>query len=90
LDESASQAKRGVVNKVNEAYKLRQQDYFGTDVKISHKKNNKHYIQEWALDIQNVFNAQNILNQIWNPKTGNHVTNYQIGLFLVSFSRIYF
>jgi hypothetical protein len=90
IDESASQAKGDVVYKESEAYESRQQDYFRTDIKISYKKNSKKFTQEWALDIQNIFNTQNVLNQTWNPKTGTLDTNYQIGLFPVPFYRIYF
>jgi hypothetical protein len=90
IDEEASQAKGDVVYNESEAYESRQQDYFRTDIKISYKKNSKRFTQEWALDIQNVFNTQNVLNQTWNPKTGTLDTNYQIGLFPVPFYRIYF
>lgn len=90
IDESASQVKGDVVYKESEAYESRQQDYFRTDIKISYKKNSKKFTQEWALDIQNIFNTQNVLNQTWNPKTGTLDTNYQIGLFPVPFYRIYF
>lgn len=90
IDEEASQSKGDVVYNESEAYESRQQDYFRTDIKISYKKNSKRFTQEWALDIQNVFNTQNVLNQTWNPKTGTLDTNYQIGLFPVPFYRIYF
>lgn len=90
IDETASQVKGDVVYKESEAYESRQQDYFRTDIKISYKKNSKKFTQEWALDIQNIFNTQNVLNQTWNPKTGTLDTNYQIGLFPVPFYRIYF
>jgi hypothetical protein len=90
INEQASQANGEEVFDYNNAYKDRQQDYFRTDIKISYKKNSKKFAQEFALDIQNVFNTQNVLNQTFNPKTGQVDTNYQIGLFPVPFYRIYF
>ncbi len=72
------------------AYQSRQKDFFRTDIKISFKKNSKRFTQEWALDIQNLFNTQNILQQNWNPQTKKLQTDYQIGLFPVPFYRIYF
>jgi hypothetical protein len=70
INEQASQANGKEVFDYNNAYKDRQQDYFRTDIKISYKKNSKKFAQEFALDIQNVFNTQNVLNQTFNPKTG--------------------
>ncbi|OYU95400.1 MAG: TonB-dependent receptor [Bacteroidetes bacterium B1(2017)] len=90
IDETASKQNGYAVYDEKNAYKDRQQDYFRTDIKISFKKNSKRFTQEWALDIQNVFNTQNILNQTWNTKTLSMDTNYQIGLFPVPFYRIYF
>jgi hypothetical protein len=90
INEQASQANGEEVFDYNNAYKNRQQDYFRTDIKISYKKNSKKFAQEFALDIQNVFNTQNVLNQTYNPKTGQVDINYQIGLFPVPFYRIYF
>ncbi|MCF8426879.1 MAG: TonB-dependent receptor [Bacteroidia bacterium] len=90
IDQTASIAKGDVVYDYAKAYQDRQQDFFRTDIKISFKKNSKRFTQEWALDIQNVFNTQNVLNQTWNPRTGTLDTNYQIGLFPVPFYRIYF
>jgi selenocysteine-specific translation elongation factor len=90
INEQASQANDEEVFDYSNAYKDRQQDYFRTDIKISYKKNSKKFAQEFALDIQNVFNTQNVLNQTYNPKTGQVDTNYQIGLFPVPFYRIYF
>lgn len=90
VNEEASKAMGDIVFNEKDAYTNRQKDYFRTDVKISFKKNSKRFTQEWALDIQNVFNTQNVLNQTWNPQTASLQTNYQIGLFPVPFYRIYF
>ncbi|MFY8190938.1 MAG: TonB-dependent receptor [Bacteroidia bacterium] len=90
VDELASQQKGDVVYKELEAYTNRLPAFFRTDFKISYRQNAKKYTQEFALEIQNIFNTQNVLNQIWNPATGSLQTNYQIGFFPVPFYRIYF
>jgi len=72
------------------AYRNRMPDYFRTDIRISYKINGKKVTQEWALDIQNVFNTQNIYTQQFNPQTGNMENIYQIGIFPVPLYRIYF
>jgi hypothetical protein len=90
VDELASQQKGDVVYKELEAYANRLPAFFRTDFKISYRQNAKKYTQEFALEIQNIFNTQNVLNQIWNPATGSLQTNYQIGFFPVPFYRIYF
>lgn len=72
------------------AYKDRFEDYFRTDIRISYKKNGKRITQEWALDVQNVFNTQNVLTQQYNPRTGKMEKEYQIGIFPVPLYRIYF
>jgi hypothetical protein len=90
IDEIASKASGGVVFKENLAYQNRLPDFFRTDFKISFRQNAKRFTQEFAIEIQNIFNTQNVLNQIWNPATGSMQTNYQIGFFPVPFYRIYF
>jgi hypothetical protein len=90
IDEIASKASGGVVFKENLAYQNRLPDFFRTDFKISFRQNTKRFTQEFAIEIQNIFNTQNVLNQIWNPATGSMQTNYQIGFFPVPFYRIYF
>lgn len=72
------------------AYQNRLPDYFRTDIRISYKINGKKITQEWALDVQNLFNTQNILTQQFNPQTGTMVNLYQIGIFPVPLYRIYF
>ncbi|MBX7205872.1 MAG: TonB-dependent receptor [Bacteroidia bacterium] len=69
---------------------LKYKDYFRTDIRVGFKKNGKKITQEWALDIQNVFNTQNILTQQYNLRTGKVEKQYQIGIFPVPLYRIYF
>jgi len=46
--------------------------------------------QEWSLDLQNVFNTQNIFSQDYNQRTNQIVTKFQQGFFPVTTYRILF
>jgi hypothetical protein len=72
------------------AYEQRNPSYFRTDFRISFRKNSRRIAQEWALDVQNIFNTQNLLIRQWNYLTGKMENLYQIGIFPVPFYRIYF
>lgn len=90
LDEDRSRFEgREVINK-DLIYTDKIKDFFRTDLRIGFKKNGKRVTQEWAIDIQNVFNIQNVLTRQFNPKTGTVETLYQIGIFPVPFYRIQF
>ncbi len=72
------------------AYATRQKDFFRTDLRIGFKKNGKRVTHEWAIDIQNILNIQNVLTSQYNQKTGNIETFNQIGIFPVPFYRLQF
>lgn len=72
------------------AYEDRRKDYFRTDIKISYRMNRKRATHELSLDIDNVFNTQNIWQEIYDPKTGSVKTEYQLGLFPVPLYRLTF
>lgn len=90
INEAASRAEGDVVYELEKAYQNRLPNFFRSDFKLSFRQNTKRFTQEFAIEIQNIFNTQNVLNQIWNPATGSMQTNYQIGFFPVPFYRIYF
>lgn len=90
IDEAQSVVKRERVLIEDRAYEKRLKDFFRTDIRIAFKKNGKRITQEWALDVQNIFNTQNILTQQFNPGSGKVENLYQIGLFPVPQYRIYF
>ncbi|SFC75134.1 Outer membrane receptor proteins, mostly Fe transport [Flexibacter flexilis DSM 6793] len=72
------------------AYSKQQAAYFRTDLKFSYKINSKHFTQEFALDLQNVTNHQNIYQQAYNPRTKRVGTAYQQGFLPIPFYRITF
>ena len=64
--------------------------YFRTDFKISYKLNGKKVTQEWALDIQNIFDTQNPLTASFNRDTGKVRIENQQGRLPMVFYRIQF
>lgn len=90
LDEEQSRIEKREIYIDELAYSNRVKDFFRTDFRIGFKKNGKRVTHEWAIDIQNVFNIQNVLTQQFNPRTGVNETLYQIGIFPVPFYRIQF
>lgn len=90
LDEEESRLQGREIIDRDEIYTSRIKDFFRTDFRIGFKKNGKRVTQEWAIDIQNIFNIQNVLTRQFNPKTGEVETLNQIGIFPVPFYRIQF
>jgi hypothetical protein len=72
------------------AFSERQQAYFRTDVKIYYRKEYKKSTLEYAIDLQNVTNHQNVFRQDYNRRTNSIVTEYQQGFFPVPFVRYTF
>ncbi|MCX6272389.1 MAG: TonB-dependent receptor [Bacteroidetes bacterium] len=72
------------------AYSKKFSDYYRTDLKITYRRNGKHITQEYALDIQNLFNSKNIYTERFNRKTGQKSFIYQTGLLVIPQYRIIF
>ena len=65
-------------------------DYFRLDGRLSYKKDDKNITQEWALDITNLTDHQNIFNRTYSRITKNIKTEYQQGFYPMMFYRIHF
>lgn len=74
----------------SKAYSLKYDDYSRTDIKIWYKRNGKKITQEFAIDIQNVFNQKNIYAEKFNKKTGEKSYTYQMGILIIPQYRIMF
>ena len=72
------------------AFENRHDDYFRINARLSFKLSARHLSQEWALDIQNITNHQNIYSQRWNSATNKIETDYQQGLYPMMTYRIMF
>ncbi len=90
LDIPQSQTEKRAVYDFNNAYEERLPSYGRIDVRIGYKVNGKRITQEWALDLRNVLNTQNILTRQFDPATGTQRDVYQIGFFPVPLYRLQF
>lgn len=72
------------------AYLEQFDDYFRTDFRIALKQNSKKISMEWAIDIQNLFNTQNMFSQNFNTSTGEIEYMYQMGILVIPQFKIIF
>ena len=72
------------------AYEERFPDYFRLNGRITFRLNGRSVNQEWALDLQNITNHQNVFIQNWNNETKEISTSYQMGFMPMMTYRIYF
>jgi hypothetical protein len=90
IDLAASQNSNQTEYIYSRAYEDKYKDYFRVDVKFGFKMNGKKVTQEWAFDLQNIFDRKNIFQQVYNPVKRNIQTEYQLGLFPMMTYRINF
>lgn len=74
----------------SKAYSLQYKDYHRVDLKITWRRNGKRITQEWSIDIQNVFDQENVYGEKLNKKTGERSFTYQMGRLVVPQYRIIF
>jgi hypothetical protein len=90
IDFAKSEASGETEYDYTQAYEKRQKDYFRTDVKISYRFNGKKVTHELALDVDNVFNTQNIWQRYYDRASNTIKTEYQAGRFPIPLYRILF
>jgi hypothetical protein len=81
IDFATSKATGQEVLLTEQAYSLRQSNYFRWDIKVGFRKNSqkRKFSQTFYLDFQNVTNNKNIFRQQYNTVTEKIGTVYQIG-----------
>lgn len=90
IDENASKEQNKAVYNWSEAYSNKYKDYFRLDLRVSYHLNSKKLEQEWAVDIQNLTNQNNVFMQSWDAGNNELRTDYQQGFFPMFLYRIYF
>lgn len=83
IDQTASQLAGEAVYDESKAYSEKQPDYFRADIKIGFRKDYKSSSMEFALDLLNVTNYQNVFAQGYNKNTNTVSYQYQQGFFPV-------
>jgi len=90
IDVEKSIAEGGAEYDWNRAYAEQFPDYFRLNTRITYRLNMRNVNQEWALDLQNMTNHQNIFTQNWNNSEQGISTSYQMGFMPMLTYRIYF
>lgn len=85
-----SNLRHQAVYEYDQAFERQYKDYSRVDIKIGYKINKKRITEEYAFDIQNIFNRKNIFQQIYNPGTQKIQTEYQLGIYPMMTYRVTF
>ena len=80
IDVAASTKAQKTVYVANEAFTIKQQDFFRPDVRVYWRKSKKSYSRVVSLDIQNVANVQNIAFSYYDFLQKQIVKKYQLGM----------
>ena len=73
-----------------QAWSLEFPYFFRLDARLGFKRDGKHITQEWAIDVQNITNRQNILDQVWDPVNNKVEKEYQLGIFPLFLYKVQF
>jgi hypothetical protein len=90
IDEEQSAAENAVRYKWATAYENRYPDYFRLNGRITYRLNKPRVSHEWALDLQNITNHENIFMQNWNRDRQEISTSYQMNFMPMMTYRIHF
>lgn len=90
IDVEQSKIEHRPVYYEDQVYESQFPDYFRTDIKVFFKINTKKYNYEMAIDVQNIFNTQNIYSQNFNTSSGEIYNTYQLGVMVIPYFRIEF
>lgn len=74
----------------NEAFELQYPNYFRTDLKVFLKSFGRKSNIEFIIDIQNLFDTQNIYNEAYNKENKKVYYNYQMGRLIIPQFKIEF
>jgi hypothetical protein len=90
IDLALSQQFQTEITVDSEAFSDQYDPYFRWDFKITYRRNGKRFYQQFAVDLQNVLNRDNIFLQSYNSNSNQIETTYQRGFFPDVQYKIYF
>ena len=90
VDEEQSKLQHKPVYYTDQTYEKQFPDYFRTDIKVYFKHGGKKANYEMGIDVQNIFNTQNIYSQNFNTSTGEIYYTYQLGIMVIPYFRFEF
>lgn len=83
VNEAASMARNEVVRYDDQAFTQRFDDYFRLDLRVYYRINYSKFYIEFALDMQNLTNHENVYRTEFVPETGTYNTFYHSSFFLL-------
>jgi len=83
INEAQSLKENQPVYVYSQSFENQLRDYYRTDVKVSYRLDGKKTTQEWAFDIQNIFNRKNDFLPTYNRTAGKIAIVPQLGIFPV-------
>lgn len=90
IDLEQSKLKGEEVYDHSKSYSTREADYFRLDTRVALVLNSKRITQEWALDITNLTNHQNIFSTFYSSKEQSVKYVYQQGIYPMFLYRLNF
>ncbi len=90
IDKDKSKIEHRPVYITDKTFDYQFPDYFRTDIKVYFKHGGKKSNYEMGIDVQNIFNNQNIYSQNFNTSTGEIYNTYQLGIMVIPYFRIEF
>ncbi len=90
VDEEASREDEATRYDWDQAYASRFPDYFRLNARLTYRLNSQSLNQEWAVDMQNLTNHQNVFTQSWDKHKEEVSTAYQMGFMPMLTYRIHF
>jgi hypothetical protein len=90
INEPASIEKGELVEYDNLAFSLQHNNYFRTDLKLTYRVDRKKVAHEFFINIDNLFNTQNIFNYAYDFRDQKVKYLYQLGIFPTFQYKIYF
>jgi len=90
LNEEQSKLEHQPVYYNDKTYDKQFPNYFRADIKVYFKHGGKKANYEMGIDVQNIFNTQNIYSQNFNTSTGEIYYTYQLGVMVIPYFRFEF
>jgi len=90
IDIDKSETAGEAVYDYSKAYESNAPMYYRVDFRIGYKQNMKRFSQEWALDLQNLTNHQNVFTHYYDAESNSIKHTYQLGLYPMFLYRINF
>lgn len=90
IDLEASREAGAAVEIDDRAFTEKQPDYFRTDFKVTYRLNQKRVSHEFFVNVDNLFNTQNVFAQTYSQRTNQIENIYQLGVFPTFQYKIFF